>query len=69
MMPDSLVDSLTDLALDVRVTLPYEFLMISAGPSQLPKHQFDMFERLAILGHSLCSVRDPAVTPAAPAGL
>lgn len=65
MMPDSLVDSLTDLALDVRVTLSYELLMIPAGPSQLPKHQFDIFERLAIVGHSLCSVCDPTVTPAA----
>lgn len=69
MMPDSLVVSLTDLVLDVRVTLPHEFLVISAGPLQLPKHQFDIFERLAILRHSLCSVCDPGVTPAAPAAL
>ena len=72
MMPDSLVDLLTDLVLDVRLTLPHEFSMISAGSLQLPKHQFDIFERLAILGHSLCSVRDPAaaaVTHAAPAAL
>lgn len=65
MMPDSLVDSLTDLVLNVRVTLSHELLMISAGPLQLPKHQFDIFERLAILGHSLCSVRDPDLTPVA----
>lgn len=69
MMPDSLVVSLTDLVLDVRVTLPHEFLMIPAGPLQLPKHQFDIFERLAILRHSLCSVYDPGVTLAAPAAL
>lgn len=68
-MPDSLVDSLTDLVLDVRMTLPHEFLMIPAGPLQLPKHQFDIFERLAVPRHSLCSVRDPAVTPTAPAAL
>lgn len=69
MMPDSLVDSLTDLVLDVCMTLPHEFLMIPAGPLQLPKHQFDIFERLAVPRHSLCSVRDPAVIPAAPAAL
>lgn len=51
------------------MTLPHELLMISAGPLQLPKHQFYMFERLAILNHSLCSVRGPAVTSAAPTAL
>lgn len=56
MMPDSLVDSLTNLVLEVRVTLPHEFPMISAGPSQLPKHQLDILERLAVLGHSSCPV-------------
>lgn len=57
MMPGSLVDSLTNLVLEVRVTLPHEFPVISAGPSQLPKHQFDVLERLAVLGHSSRPVR------------
>lgn len=52
-----------DVAAEVRVTLLHESPMIPAGPSQLPKHQLDVPERLAVLGHSLCSIRrDPAVT-------
>lgn len=60
---DSFVDPFTHLVLEVRVALPHEFSMISAGPLQLPKHQLDVSERLAILRHSLRPVLDPVVSP------
>lgn len=66
MIPASLTDSLTHLMLEVRVTLPHEFPVISAGLSQLSKYQRDVLERLAILGHSLRSVLDPTVAIAVP---